>query len=51
MSRWNNKNRFGQTIAVSLESKENKVNSRTVGTVGKWGSLEFTSIRSSCFSK
>jgi hypothetical protein len=53
MSRWS-KNRFGQTIAVSLEKENNNKpgsGSRTVGTIGKWGNLEFTSIRSSIISK
>lgn len=54
MSRWS-KNRFGQTIAVSLEKENNNRSggggSRTVGTIGKWGNLEFTSIRSSLISE
>lgn len=55
MSRWNKSgaNRFQQTVVPLdnlLREKENK-NSVAVGTVMKFGMMQFTSIRSSCYSK
>ncbi|CAG9802963.1 unnamed protein product [Chironomus riparius] len=54
MSRWNKSgsNRFQQTVVPLdnlLREKENK-NSVAVGTVMKFGMMQFTSIRSSCYN-
>lgn len=51
MSRWTK--RTQQTVVPIdnlLREKENK-NSVAVGTVMKFGMMQFTSIRSSCYSK
>lgn len=56
MSRWNKSgnNRFQQTVVPLdnlLREKENKNSVMKFGTVMKFGMMQFTSIRSSCYSK
>lgn len=58
MSRWNNKARV-QSFAIPLDSLVNKekentnrpVAARSAGTVGKWGTTSFTSIRTPSYGK
>lgn len=57
MSRWNNKSRV-QNFAFPLDSlvkeKENTnrpIAARSAGTVGKWGTTSFTSIRTTTYGK
>lgn len=51
MSRWNKRTQHTVVpIDNLLREKENK-NSVAVGTVMKFGMMQFTSIRSSCYSK
>lgn len=58
MSRWTNKSRAAPSYAFPLDSlvkeKENTnrpVAARSAGTVGKWGTTSFTSIRTPSYGK